>query len=100
MRQDYLCVVREEELSLIRSEVKGKKLRISFDETELTFVCFCVVVGYIGDDGRMKQRVIRLALYVEAPEERTTNTMSNFVIVAITEALQVNDRKLIKVSLY
>ena len=97
LRQDYLCVVRQEELELMRSEVKGKKLRISFDETELLWVCFCVVVGYIGDDGRMKQSVVRLALYVEAAEERTTNTLSNYVIVAITEALQVHDRNLIKV---
>ena len=97
LKTDYLGVVREDELATIRKEVKGKMLRISFDETELNWVCFCVVVGFIDDNGRMQQRCIRLALYIVQPEEFTTNALSSFVIVAIEQILEVRDRNLIKV---
>ena len=77
--------------------MKVRKLRISFDETELNWVCFCVIVGFVDDCGRMQQRCVRLGLYIVQPEEFTTNTLSSFVIVAIEQILGVTDRKLIKV---
>ena len=95
--RDYLEIIQNEELELIRSEVKGRKLRISFDETTINWCCFCVVVGFVDDQGWMQQRVVRLGMYLEAPEESITNTMSSLVIVAISEILQVRDTTLIKV---
>lgn len=95
--RDYLKIIQDDELEEIRREIKGRKLRISFDETTLNWCCFCVIVGFVDDEGRMQQRVIRLAMYLEAPEESLTNTMSSFVIYAISEILQVRDTSLIKV---
>lgn len=74
-------------MKLIRKETAGKALRISFDETTIRSVCLCVIVGFVDDKGKMQQRVIKLGLYNEAPEEKLTNQMSDHILHAITEVL-------------
>lgn len=48
------------------------------------------------DSGRMQQRVMKLAMYNDSPEERLTNQMSDHLIHALEEVLDV-PRHLIKV---
>lgn len=49
----------------------------------------CVIAGYVDDIGKMQQRVIKVALYNEAPEEKETNQMSDHIIFAVEEILQI-----------
>ena len=67
----------------------GRPLRISFDETTIRCVVLCVIVGYVDDTGKMQQRVIKVGLYNEAPEEKLTNQMSDHILTAIEGTLQV-----------
>jgi hypothetical protein len=63
-------------------------LRITFDETTIRCIVLCVIVGFVNGDGRMQQRVFKVALYKESPEEKLTNQMSDHIITAIEECLQ------------
>ena len=91
-----MIALQEEELQLLRSEINGRPLRISFDETTIQLVVLCVIVAFVDSKGQMQERVLKLALYNEAPEEKLTNQMSDHIIHAIEEVLAV-PRYLIKV---
>jgi hypothetical protein len=84
-----ILLLQDEELAQLRSEVKGRPLRISFDETTIRHVVLCVIVGFVDDKGKMQQRVMKLGIYDESPEEKLTNQMSDHIIYAIEEILQV-----------
>ena len=84
-----ILLLQGEELTELRSEVKGRPLRISFDETTIRQVVLCVIVGFVDDMGKMQQRVMKLGIYDESPEEKLTNQMSDHIIYAIEETLQV-----------
>lgn len=88
--------VQDEELKLLKEEVQGRPLRISFDETTIRSVVLCVIVGFVDDKGQMQQRVIKLGLYNESPEEKLTNQMSDHILTAIEGILSV-PRRLLKV---
>ena len=70
----YLPTIIEQELNTLRKEIKGKYVRINFDETEIFWVCFCVTIMFIDDFGKIQHRVASLSLYKEAAEEKNTNT--------------------------
>lgn len=91
-----MIALQDEELQLLRSEINGRPLRISFDETTIQLVVLCVIVAFVDSKGQMQERVLKLALYNEAPEEKLTNQMSDHIIHAIEEVLAV-PRYLIKV---
>ena len=55
-----------------------------------------MIVAFVDAKGEMQQRVLKVALYNEAPEEKLTNQMSDHIIHAIEEVLDV-PRYLIKV---
>lgn len=76
--------------------MKGRPLRISFDETTIRVVVLCVIVAFVDDKGMMQQRVMKVGLYDESPEEKLTNQMSDHIIYAIEEVLDV-PRNMIKV---
>jgi hypothetical protein len=59
-------------------------------------VVLCVIVAFVDAKGEMQQRVLKVALCNEAPEEKLTNQMSDHIIHAIEEVLDV-PRYLIKV---
>ena len=69
--------------------MKGRPVRISFDETTIRCVVLCIIVGFVDDNGKMQQRVIKVGLYNEAPEEKLTNQMSDHILTAIEETLLV-----------
>ena len=69
--------------------MKGRPVRISFDETTIRCVVLCVIVGFVDDNEKMQQRVIKVGLYNEAPEEKLTNQMSDHILTAIEETLLV-----------
>ena len=74
--------VQDEELKLLKEEVQGRPLKISFDETTIRSVVLCVIVGFVDDKSQMQQRVIKLGLYNESPEEKLTNQMSDHILTA------------------
>ena len=84
-----IILLQDDELTVLRSEVKGRPLRISFDETTIRQVVLCVIVGFVDDMGEMQQRVMKLGINDESPEEKLTNQMSDHIIYAIEETLQV-----------
>ena len=55
---------------MLREEINGKNLRISFDETTIRKVCLCIIVGFVDGKGRMQQRIFKLGMYNESPEEK------------------------------
>ena len=57
-------------------------------------VCLCVIVGFVDDKGKMQQRVIKLGLYNEAPEEKLTNQMSDHILHEISEVLEAPPKSL------
>ena len=69
---------------------------MSFDETTIRKVCLSIIVGFVDVMGKMQQRVFKLGMYDEAPEEKLTNTMSDHILHAITEVLDAT-RSSIKV---
>jgi hypothetical protein len=71
-------------------------LRISFDETTIRCVVLCVIVAFVDGNGKMQQRVFKVGLYKESPEETMTSQMSDHIIHAIETTLNV-PRHLIKV---
>ena len=74
--------VQDEELKLLKEEVQGRPLRVSFDETTIRSVVLCVIVGFVDDKGQMQQRVIKLGFYNESHEEKLTNQMSDHILTA------------------
>ena len=85
----YYAPSQEEELALLRTEICGRKLRISFDETTIRSVVLCVIVAFVDGNGKMQQRVFKVGLYKESPEEKLTNQMSDHIIHAIETTLNV-----------
>ena len=92
----YYAPSQEEELALLRKEICGRKLRISFDETTIRSVVLCVIVAFVDGNGKMQQRVFKVGLYKESPDEKLTNQMNDHIIHAIETTLNV-PRDLIKV---
>lgn len=81
---------------MLKEKTEGRLLRISFDETTIRYVVLCVIVALIDKNGKMQQRVIKVTLYNESPEEKLTNQMSDHILTAIEGTLGT-PRKLIKV---
>lgn len=88
--------MKDEELKLLKEETEGRPLRISFDETTIRYVVLCVIAAFVDKNGKMQQRIIKVALYNEPPEEKFTNTMSDHILTAIEGTLGTH-RSLIKV---
>ena len=49
----YLPIIMEEEMNTILEEIHDRPIRVSFDETLITYVCFCVVIGFVNSVGIM-----------------------------------------------
>lgn len=87
--RDYLPIIAEQEYDTLRKEVADRFVTIFFDETTIFWVCFCVIVLFVDDGGRMQFRVAALSLYKEAAEEKITNTLSSQIISAISTKLRI-----------
>ena len=49
----------------------------------------CVIVAFVDGNGKMQQRVFKVGLYKESPDEKLTNQMNDHIIHAIETTLNV-----------
>jgi hypothetical protein len=86
LKTHYLKILREQEIDTIRAEIADKYIRVSFDETTIIKVNFCVVIGFVMD-GKMEQRIVSLHQFDKSPKELDHHHLSSWIIHAIETKL-------------
>ena len=76
--------------------MSGKPICVTFDETTIVYCNMCVVVGFVNNDGVPQQEVISLEQFIDAPNEKKSNLLSDIVINALEVKLK-HPKELVKV---
>ena len=63
---DLIPFIVEEEVSRIKSEIKGKRLGVIFDGTTHVCEAFAIVVRFVSDSWSIEQRLIKIQLLAKA----------------------------------
>lgn len=96
LQREYVPLAIEQEKKLHLSEIAGRPIAVTFDETTITWCNFCVIVTFVDDKGNIQRRVVRLAQYSSSPEEEMGTQMSDLIIDVVDNVLN-HPRELVKV---
>lgn len=96
LQRDYAPRVRSNEIAILKEEIKDRPICVTFDETTMKWICFCVIFTFVDKEFTIQRRVVRLSQYKSAPDEKKKRELSSMILNVI-ETVYEHPRHLVKV---